>query len=341
MPNRARPHSGNESGTKDSVQTNPAGDSRTARDHLFIEHLETIRRIGGSLCRSRGLQEADVEDFLSWSTVRLLSDDARRLRAFRGRGSLNGYLRTVIRNLLRDYLDSVRGKWRPSARARRLGPTGVELDRLMNRDGCSVSEAVSSVLDAADRREAPEAITDLARQIPLRGRPTVVPLSQGESVASTDLTPEDTLLRLEAAAEERELMEGLRRALRGLPETDRRILYMRYWEGSRLSDIARHLGLPAKPLYRRMARIHAALRRDMETQRRETARTLRGPNAPKPGSRGGRPTVGGPPPASPVYRESRGFRRTRLTGGLAFGPPPRQRLGDPVGPGRGTVQERP
>jgi DNA-directed RNA polymerase specialized sigma24 family protein len=39
---------------------------------------------------------------------------------------------------------------------------------------------------------------------------------------------------------------------------------MRYWEGTSVADIARALGLPQKPLYRRLERALAALRAALE-----------------------------------------------------------------------------
>ena len=45
---------------------------------------------------------------------------------------------------------------------------------------------------------------------------------------------------------------------------DRVIVRMRFWEGESVADIARALGLPQKPLYRRLERTLAALRRSLE-----------------------------------------------------------------------------
>ena len=55
--------------------------------------------------------------------------------ATRGRGSLNTYLRVVIERLVLDMRVTNWGKWRPSARARRLGAEAVLFEQLTVRDG--------------------------------------------------------------------------------------------------------------------------------------------------------------------------------------------------------------
>jgi hypothetical protein len=46
---------------------------------------------------------------------------------------------------LKDWQDHESGKWQPCAAAVRTGPLGVALDRLINRDGSDVDEAVRAV----------------------------------------------------------------------------------------------------------------------------------------------------------------------------------------------------
>ena len=57
---------------------------------------------------------------------------------------------------------------------------------------------------------------------------------------------------------------ALKRAIEGLTAEDAVIVRMRMWQAMSVADIARALHLPQKPLYRRVDRIYAELRRTLE-----------------------------------------------------------------------------
>jgi len=52
--------------------------------------------------------------------------------------------------------------------------------------------------------------------------------------------------------------------LKRLPPEEQVMLRMRYWEGMTVVEVARGLGLPQKPLYRRLDRALADLRHFLE-----------------------------------------------------------------------------
>ena len=67
----------------------------------------------------------------------------------------------------------------------------------------------------------------------------------------------------EQSLERRRALGRLRQAFRQLSPEDRSLLELRYHRGLSVRDIAAGLGQPDKPLYRRMERIVATLRRAM------------------------------------------------------------------------------
>jgi len=227
---------------------------------LFLAALPAIRRITGVLARRYDLEPADAEDFASWSVVRLLDDDCAVLRRFHGRSALATYLMAVICNLFRDYRNAQWGRWRPSAAARRLGPLGIELDRLINRDGMGEEQAARLLAEA---RRGPEAeLRRLARSLPRRVRrrevgPGALPLAVAAETA------DDRIDRDEAERARTRALEAMQTVIGALPLEERRILQMRYWEGRSIADVARALHLEQKPLYRRLEsiqrRLHQAL----------------------------------------------------------------------------------
>ena len=97
--------------------------------------------IRGVIRRGR-LSPADAEDFSQGVHLKFLETGYEAFARFDGRSTLRTYLTTVVWRLLLDWRNAAYGKWRPSAAARRLGVEAVRLDRLINRDGLTVEEAI-------------------------------------------------------------------------------------------------------------------------------------------------------------------------------------------------------
>jgi len=218
-----------------------------------------LRRVAARRC----LSVDEAEDFSSWARVKLLEDDCAILGKFRGRSSLKTFLVTVLQNLFRDYRIAKWGKWRPSAKAKRLGVEAVRLETLLYRDGLGFEEAAEILRRNHGVRASIAELAELAGELPPRmPRRTV-----GEGALSS--VEEDgrveTRVRNEerwAAAERAE--QGLAGALRCLDPEDRLILKMRFEDGLTVATIARTLGLDQKPLYRRIERCLSALRAGLE-----------------------------------------------------------------------------
>ena len=126
---------------------------------------EVIRAV----VRRGRLLPPDAEDFSQSVQLRFLETGYDAFARFDGRSSLRTYLTTVVWRLLLDWRTAAYGKWRPSAAARRLGPQAVRLDRLLNRDGLTVDEAIQVAA------LAPEALPDhvlrlMAERLPRRRR---------------------------------------------------------------------------------------------------------------------------------------------------------------------------
>ena len=127
-----------------------------------------------SVVRRGRLPPADAEDFSQGVQLKFLELGTRHSPGSTGRSSLRTYLTTVVWRLLLDWRTAAYGKWRPSAAARRLGPQAVRLDRLLNRDGLTVDEAIQVASRTPDA--SPEHVLRLiADRLPRRRRHVVVP----------------------------------------------------------------------------------------------------------------------------------------------------------------------
>src|SRR3954463_5742440 len=112
---------------------------------ILVANLDTINELCGATARRYRLLPADAEEFAAVVRLRLIENDYDVLRKFRGESSLRTFLSVVIARYCLDYQVSRFGKWRPSARAKRLGPAAVGLERLVWRHGVTFADALERV----------------------------------------------------------------------------------------------------------------------------------------------------------------------------------------------------
>jgi RNA polymerase sigma factor for flagellar operon FliA len=232
---------------------------------FFLETLPLIEQTIRFICRRHHCRPDEAEDFGSLARLRLIEDDYAVLRKFGRRSSLRTYLVVVLGRVFLDYRRQRWGVWRPSAEARRLGPTAVRLDVLLYRDGLSLDEAVE-VLRTNERVAAPPAeLRELAARLPRRVHRRI----EGDEALAKLSVPdaiEQRALRSEGEARARSLREALQAARAELPAEDALILRLRFQDDFTVARIAQTLGLQAKPLYRRIGRLLQDLRARLEAR---------------------------------------------------------------------------
>lgn len=228
---------------------------------LFLAHLPAIERLIAWVCHRRCLGE-EADDFSSWAKLKLIENDYRILRLFSGICSLEGYLITVLLNMARDYRVQLKGRWRPSAAAERLGERAVQLDTLLNRDGRSFDEAVRILQTQYRAEESATALATLAAQLPTRSGRFFEGDESLAAVAGTD-SSEASLLESDRKAALAKTEGALRRALARLADEDRLLLKLHFQEGVTVTEIARSFGWERRPLYHRLDKMLAQLRRDL------------------------------------------------------------------------------
>ena len=227
---------------------------------LTSTHFQTLCDVIASVARTGGLPAQDAEDFAQHVHLHLMERGYTALIAFAGRSSLRTYLSVVVKRILLDWRNHRFGKWRPSTQARRLGPVAIALDRLMSRDGHRSEEAIA-MLKGRPSCTHSQPLRDLVSRLPRRRRPQTVVPETFEGLAAAAF--EDPIEAEQATEARRLAMRRLQRVCRELPEADRQLLVLRFRRGLSIRDIAASLGQPDKPLYRRLERIVASLRRAM------------------------------------------------------------------------------
>ena len=240
----------------------------TAPREAFLEQLPVIDRITAALCRRRGIERDEADDFVAAVRAKFVELDYAPVRTFRGEASLPTYLAVVIASWLKDYLVARDGRWRPSAAATRLGPVAVQLERLMFKRGASRVEAVAEVLGGDDQPYTERELNAIVRQLPYRQalRAAEVSDADAEPIPAPTSTAADAGLSAEERDEQATRAEhALTLALSRLDATDRLVVSMRFLEGCSVADIARALRLEQKPLYRQLDRALRELRLTMES----------------------------------------------------------------------------
>lgn len=230
---------------------------------LLETHYDLIQQKLSCLGRQSGLPEHEAEELRSWALFKLVEDGYRMLEAWEGRSSFSTYLTVVLVNLMRDYRTHVWGKWRPSAVARRLGPEAVLLERLWNRDGFSLDEAIRRMRTEHRVALSPAELERMAGELSRRTERRWVGEEELRGVACHGS------VEAQVEADERNtaailLRLALLQALRELPAEDRLLLKLSYRDGLTMATISSALGRPQKALYSARNRCLKTLRRALE-----------------------------------------------------------------------------
>ncbi|MEM8995822.1 MAG: hypothetical protein AAGF23_13630, partial [Acidobacteriota bacterium] len=223
--------------------------------HPLADQLEWTLEYAQRLGRRRGIPEAEAEDFAAWAVCRLLARDGAILEACRNTRRVRTYLKSVIHNLLKDYRNRVWGKWRASATATKLGATAMELERLHQRDGFSLHEAMNSLQFNQNCRETRAELEALAGLLPQRHARRLISLDELKVHHVQQVQrPRRTGSREWRERSQDLVFEKLTAALDRLHHRDAEILRSHYIGGESLASIARQYDLDQRALYSRRDR---------------------------------------------------------------------------------------
>jgi RNA polymerase sigma factor (sigma-70 family) len=242
--------------------TQPMADRQQA-EAVFLDNLPLINAVIGSIC-SRGVRPNERDDFRSAALLKLIENDYEVLRRFAGRSQLRTYLTIVFKRVLLDERVRTRGKWHPSAAAKRLGPDAVRLEQLRSRDGLTRHEALQVTAGSRDP-DASRWLERLARRLPDRARRCIEGEDMLANAPDPRPLPDAYVAMQETVADARRIRKALRRAYAALDPEDQLIVKLRFVDGLKVADIARVLSTDQKALYRRVGRILVRIRHRMQS----------------------------------------------------------------------------
>jgi RNA polymerase sigma factor (sigma-70 family) len=228
---------------------------------MFHENLPLIEQIIGHCCRRAHFSPQEAEDFGGWVKLKLIEDDYRVFREFRGRSSIKTYLTVTIKRLLLDYQNHIWGKWRPSAEAERLGRVAMRMERLLVRDDLSFDE-VCKILRGEGVEMTVLELADLRAKLPPRSLRRFVSEERLQAEITREPRPDERLEGKERAGFRRRVFALLLQALKILTSEEQVLVRMR--TELKVSEIARLRGMEQKPLYKRLEKIYEKLRKELE-----------------------------------------------------------------------------
>jgi len=233
-------------------------------EELFRENLALIDRVIAGVCRRAGLRDADAEDFASSARIALMENDYAILRGYEGRAPLGAFLTVVVQRMMSREWMRQRGRWRPSAEAERAGPAAVMLEKLVIREGRPLDEAVEIVrandpsLDRSTARRMAESLPQRAPRLRL------VPLLDDAQAFVAQDAADQRAHQSEAWRLSERAARVVRETLATLSLQDRMLIRFHFGAELSIADTARVLGVPQRPLYRRIETLLAQLRRSLE-----------------------------------------------------------------------------
>lgn len=233
-------------------------------DDPFFGHLKLIQEVIQHSCRRYHFRPEEAEEFSSSVMLKLMEDDYRILREYKGRSSFKTFLTVVIQRQLLDHLNRIWGKWRPCEEAKRIGPLAIQLDRMLHRDELTFDEACNQLQHNHGVTASWQELQSIAARLPARIQRHLEGEEELRNAPDWGLTPEELLLEKERAGERRRIKVALYRAIQTLPADDRLLILM--WLQFKVRDIARMRGVEDKPLYRRIEKIREALRKALERE---------------------------------------------------------------------------
>lgn len=240
------------------------GEDAESPEQLFLAQIDTIERVIRYVCRRGSLRDEDAEDFESFVKLKLIEKDYGVIRKYEKRASFAGFIFVVVQRMLLDYRIGQWGKWHASAEAKRLGETAVTIEAMLHRDGRTLDEIFPALIRRWPAMTR-EHIESIVLSLPLRQRRVrMVDLEVAGATLDTLAANDDPRVEAERLDIAARIVMTVRAAMKELEEHDRLIFRLRFDGGMSVAEISRTLQIDQKPLYRRLQRALALMRRRLQ-----------------------------------------------------------------------------
>ncbi len=231
----------------------------------WIDAIEPlVSAVIGQTAKRYHLSADDREELRSYVFLKLIEDDGRRLKRFRGESSFRTYLVVVIKRLYIDLRIRQRGRWRPSATAQQGGAVLEKVEQLIYRDGYSAGEAYEYLTTNLSLDIGRDAFDGILGQLRRQPSPTFETGQDLDAVSDNRYRADASL----DASEKEQHAVLLERAWDAFAETltgdDRLIWALHFDDHVKSARIAQVLRCPVENVYTRVDRLKQRARRHFE-----------------------------------------------------------------------------
>lgn len=216
----------------------------------YERYQQVIEHVIQLICRRNALDSEEAEDFAGEARLKLLDEDRRVLREFRGESKITTYLMCVLNRLLLSLREKAWGKWRPSSAAKRGGSDLIQLEKFVSREGYSFDQAVELMKTnygiTFTREQLSEAAATLQKRTPTRRFVSDELLMDHEA---PEPTGEDRVIQKETTKLNRKIQTVLLQACLLLTASERVLLRLRFMTGMKINQIAKVRQVPPRKMY--------------------------------------------------------------------------------------------
>jgi DNA-directed RNA polymerase specialized sigma24 family protein len=140
----------------------------------------------------------------------------------------------------------------------------MQLERLLTRERLTRDEAFEQIRSGLSDPPSWSDLEELYARLPVRIPRQMVSDDVLSTVPANDAPADQDLLAAERARRWRQALTALKGAIDQLEPLDQVIIRLRYQDGLKVPELATMVHLEAKPLYRRIERLHQQLRLVLE-----------------------------------------------------------------------------
>lgn len=233
--------------------------------NLFVSNIGITEKIVRKYCYKHNLTEDMADEYCSHVYEKLIENDYKKIREFKGKSSYKTYLTVVITRILIDKIRSG-GRWTPSQKALKMGKTAMMLEELVFRNNYSFDQAYNTLItthnNSISREKAYEIVTELQRKRVISARPKETELV--DNISDEKVSFPDNEVENKETLNKKTLLNNIIQEIRmALSNEERLLLKMHFEDGIKVSVIARVLKKERRYIDSKMSSILHKFKQDI------------------------------------------------------------------------------
>ncbi|MCP4756891.1 MAG: sigma-70 family RNA polymerase sigma factor [Proteobacteria bacterium] len=228
---------------------------------LFEDNLPLIDEVIGIIGFKRNLDKTEAADFRSDVHLKLIDNDYKAIRDFKGEASFRTYLFCKIQSIFIDKLRAEKGRWRSSEPAKKMGKMAELLEKLLYNEHHSFEAAYEIIcirhqnlgVELPDREDLEKMATGLKTKM---GRPRISSFEGQLDNVQSSMEPADEAMEIQDLKPKKKRIDALTKSVeQTLTAEDKLILKMHFKDKHSISTISRIMKKKRHQVDRRLKEI--------------------------------------------------------------------------------------